>query len=311
MNFFQKNCSVFLDYLNYSRSICIVTFDSDLNILDCNLFFMSLIGLDQKPINRNLKEFLSLQDQDLSFDPKENNGQTLRFNLINSRRELSAITGYVYNTNGVYVLFGERAWIADHEIIHEISKLNNELANMARELNKKNIALEKANATINDLLKVDALTGLASRRYFLEYYQKMHAQALRHNLPLTLVMSDLDLFKTVNDNYGHQLGDQVLIEFGGLLKENCRKEDLAARFGGEEFITLLVHTDLDTGTKYAERIRSMLETIEVGAEKLKITASFGVAALKKGEEMDSLIKRADDALYEAKEKGRNMVRRSR
>jgi len=113
------------------------------------------------------------------------------------------MVGYLARTAGEYLLFCERAWITEDQIFEEISMINNQLANMTRELNKKNIALEKANATINKLLRSDTLTGIANRLYFVEYYQKVHAYAVRHQNPLSLVMADLDHFKMVNDRYGH------------------------------------------------------------------------------------------------------------
>ncbi len=306
-DFFQEHCHILLDYLNNTGSIAIVALADDLSILDCNHFFNKLVGLYEKPLNRNFRDFLQPEGSSVDLDLPENECQSLRFTLVSGNGEQNTIFGSIYRADEGYILFGERTWIEDHQIIEEITKLNNELANMTRELNKKNVALEKANARINDLLRIDDLTGIASRRHFLEFFHKMHAQAVRHNLPLTLVMSDLDYFKAVNDNYGHQYGDMVLIEFARLLKEDCREEDLCARFGGEEFVTLLTHTSLEAGSKQAERIRSKLEIKEIGPQKINITASFGVAALKEGEEVDSLIKRADDALYQAKRSGRNMV----
>lgn len=174
-------------------------------------------------------------------------------------------------------------------------------------LDKKNVALEKANATINELLRSDALTGIANRLYLREYYNKVQAFAIRHHSQLSIVMTDIDHFKVVNDQHGHQVGDQVLIEFANLLKENCREEDLPVRYGGEEFCILLVATDAEQAYYQAERIRSQVEATPIGEQKLKITASFGVATLMENESLDDLLMRADAALYKAKNSGRNRV----
>ena len=187
----------------------------------------------------------------------------------------------------------------------EISRLNNELTNLSRESAKKNIELQKANKKINELLKTDELTGIASRRYFMEYFKKMHASAARHKLPLSLVMADLDDFKVINDHYGHQAGDQVLVAFARLLSENCREEDLAARYGGEEFIVLLLHTGVEQALNMTERVRSAIEQLTEDEGPQKITASFGLTALKEGDTLEKLIERADKALYTSKETGKN------
>lgn len=174
-------------------------------------------------------------------------------------------------------------------------------------LDKKNIALEKANATINNLLRSDALTGIANRLYFWEYFYKVQAYAIRHHSPISIVIADIDHFKAVNDQHGHQVGDQVLVEFAKLLKDNCREEDLPVRYGGEEFCILLVAADADRAYSQAERIRSKVEAATFGEQQLKITASFGVATLVENEDLDDLLKRADEALYKAKNNGRNRV----
>jgi two-component system, cell cycle response regulator len=190
-------------------------------------------------------------------------------------------------------------------ILDEISRLNNELTNFTRELTKKNIELQRANKKINELLKTDELTGIANRRFFLEYFTKMHASSSRHKLPLCLVMADIDDFKTINDHYGHQAGDQVLVAFARLLSENCREEDLAARYGGEEFIILLLHTGVEQGLKMTKRVRSAFEHLTDDEGPQKVTASFGLTALKEGDTPEKLIERTDKALYVSKETGKN------
>ena len=193
----------------------------------------------------------------------------------------------------------------DKEIFDEISRLNNELANITRELTKKNIELLKANKKINELLKIDDLTGIANRRYFMEYFTKMHAIATRHNLPITMAMADIDDFKAINDRYGHQAGDQVLKTFANILKENSREEDLPARYGGEEFLILLVFTNIEQGYQMTERIRKTFEEITERKGPQKITASFGLTGLKNDDTPGELINRADQALYLSKNSGKN------
>lgn len=306
-SFFEANCNLVFNYIDHVSTICAVLFDEQLIIIDFNKAFEKIVGTGSRPVGRKFNSYLPAKDGKLKIAPPEEGFQELRFTLIGAAQEQNNMLGYLARAEGGFLLFCERAWITEDDIFEEISKINNQLANMTRELNKKNIALEKANVTINKLLRSDALTGIANRLYFQEYYQKVHAHAVRHHSPLSLVMTDLDHFKRVNDRYGHQVGDQVLVEFAGLLQENCREEDLPVRYGGEEFCILLVAADAEQAYRQAERMRSQVEAATIGEQQLKITASFGLASLLEGESLDDLLKRADDALYRAKSSGRNRV----
>jgi len=306
-SYFINHTEPIIEYLNQSSSVSLILLDNNMQIKDCNQLFLKIIETDQKPVGLNLKEFLITEDHHLTTNPPENKSLNIRYTLLSGQGNPTNMIGGFYRLNNDYLLLGERAWIADDQVIHEISKMNNELANMTRELNKKNIGLEKLNAEVNNLLRTDALTGIANRRYFLEYFQKIHAYAIRHMIPLSIVMADLDHFKAINDQYGHFFGDKVLKEFASLLLDNCRGEDMAARFGGEEFIVLLLHATGQDAIIHAERVRSKVEAHLIGEDNIKITASFGVTSMEQAEDIETLMNRADDALYKAKKAGRNTV----
>ncbi|MGM0646195.1 MAG: diguanylate cyclase [Thermodesulfobacteriota bacterium] len=189
----------------------------------------------------------------------------------------------------------------------ELTRMNNELINLQRELAKKNAALEAANSRITELLHTDPLTGVANRRHVQEVFQKAVARCNRHEISLVVVMCDLDHFKTVNDTYGHAVGDRVLQDFANVLLENCRQEDLIGRFGGEEFLLVLQDTDLAEGQQLAERMRQRVAHMPLVAEDVRQTASFGVAEYRPGEDPEATIQRADKAMYAAKIGGRDMV----
>lgn len=167
--------------------------------------------------------------------------------------------------------------------------------------------LEKATETISRLARTDELTGLHNRRSFSEIFALASNAAQRHNHPLALISIDLDHFKTVNDTFGHSAGDLVLKEFAALMQKMVRGEDIAVRWGGEEFIILLPHADCDAAAALAERIRAAFEHNPDRAVPVVVTASFGVAQLRDGEQEEALIRRADAALYDAKHEGRNRV----
>ena len=129
----------------------------------------------------------------------------------------------------------------------------------------------------------------------------------RHNHGLSLIMVDLDHFKSINDSFGHEAGDHVLVQFADILRQNCRQEDLPARTGGEEFLILLPMTRLEEARSQAERIRLSLGTKNASEFIQPFTISAGVVEWRPGESPEALLKRVDALLYEAKEQGRNRV----
>ena len=167
--------------------------------------------------------------------------------------------------------------------------------------------LEKAHLRIITLVNTDSLTLLANRRFFIDFLAKAMAFAKRHDQALSVIMADLDNFKSLNDTYGHQAGDQVLATFGQVMQANIRQEDLAARFGGEEFILMLPGTTLENATILAERLRESLENLTFPPLETRVTASFGIAQYRLDDTFEKLIKRADEGLYAAKAAGRNRV----
>jgi diguanylate cyclase (GGDEF)-like protein len=167
--------------------------------------------------------------------------------------------------------------------------------------------LEKAHLQIITLVNTDSLTRLANRRFFIDFLEKAMAFARRHAQPLSVIMADLDKFKAINDTYGHQAGDQVLAAFGQVMQANIRQEDLAARFGGEEFILMLPGTTLEEATILAERLRESLENLTFPPLETRVTASFGIAQYRPDDTFATLVKRADEGLYAAKATGRNRV----
>jgi diguanylate cyclase (GGDEF)-like protein len=152
----------------------------------------------------------------------------------------------------------------------------------------------------------DKLTGLYNRHYLTEIGDLKFARAKRHNEDLSVIMSDVDHFKAVNDTYGHLAGDKVLQAMGALLNKTKRAEDLTARYGGEEFVIVLEHCNANSAKDKADEIR--VELLKMNIDGICVTASFGVAQLnKEHKNFEDLLKDADTALYKAKESGRNRV----
>jgi diguanylate cyclase (GGDEF)-like protein len=156
---------------------------------------------------------------------------------------------------------------------------------------------------------VDELTGLLSRRQFMQEAKKELSRARRQGSVLSAMMLDVDHFKAVNDQHGHAAGDAVLSSLGGTLTEVTRETDIVGRLGGEEFVVLLPDTDRQGALMAAERLRHAVAITPVGTgeSELMLTVSIGLAYWRSDEDTDSLLKRADGALYVAKDRGRNRI----
>ncbi|NJL05328.1 MAG: diguanylate cyclase [Chloroflexaceae bacterium] len=166
-------------------------------------------------------------------------------------------------------------------------------------------------AEVQRLATTDTLMDIYNRRHFLLLAERIYIQAQQQHTPLAILMIDIDHFKLVNDQYGHQVGDQVLQQIATLIEQLVRAEDMCGRYGGEELILLLPHTGVEQAQVVAERIRLRIAThaFTASAGVLSITTSVGLACLPDTTitHLDALIKRADTALYAAKQAGRNCV----
>ena len=183
------------------------------------------------------------------------------------------------------------------------------ISRMREELKTKNIDLQKAVELNTILATTDDLTGLSTRRYFMEVLAQQKAISEREGKDFVVCFADLDFFKHVNDSFGHHTGDLVLKQFAEIINSSIREVDYAARFGGEEFVLLLVNTDIDQSISVAERIRQTLDEFNFNdiAPALNVTVSIGMANYKEFNSLQETLMSADNRMYEAKEKGRNLV----
>ncbi len=166
--------------------------------------------------------------------------------------------------------------------------------------------LLQSNQMLEELANTDRLTGQWTRRKFEEVTQQAIASAERYGEPLSLIFLDLDHFKQINDKYGHEVGDKVLSALAQRLRSQLRKADSLCRWGGEEFIVLMPHTDLGHACDIAEKLRAQVASAPLHAD-LWVTASFGVSQWQPGQTLGQLVDSADRLLYSAKQGGRNRV----
>jgi diguanylate cyclase (GGDEF)-like protein len=170
-------------------------------------------------------------------------------------------------------------------------------------------ALQALRRKVEREARTDELTGLANRRHMYEFMQLALQRVRRMQQPLSLLLIDIDKFKLINDNYGHQFGDEVLIRVAHTLRHSLRNHDSISRWGGEEFLVLLTETDNEAAKKVAEKLRSTIEELPIRYNDtlIPMTISIGMHTSKPEETLDAMLNCADENLYTAKNSGRNRI----
>lgn len=177
----------------------------------------------------------------------------------------------------------------------------------SQELSQINDLLEKKSKKYEQMASTDQLTGLYNRYKFTEVFITEYQTMIQRDNDLTLIITDIDHFKKINDTYGHNIGDKVLVNVANILINHLRNVDVICRWGGEEFAILLPTASIENAEILAENIRLEIEN-HIMDGHFNITASFGITKVNSGDKLEAVIKRADDALYEAKNSGRNNVK---
>ena len=214
--------------------------------------------------------------------------------------------------NDAKVLRGLDMGVSDY-LVRPIDS-NELMARIVTQLRRKLYAdqLRQSVEQTMEMAIMDGLTGLHNRRYFDTHFKTLTHQAASRGKALSLVLTDIDFFKSINDTHGHDVGDEVLREFGNRIRGSVRGADLACRYGGEEFVLILPDSDQNAAAAIAERLRARMDhdpiPVTGGQKQLTITISLGVASIQGTEDTaEAILKRADEALYKAKRDGRNRV----
>ncbi len=197
------------------------------------------------------------------------------------------------------------------KVKRENESLRTELEHALADVRDKNLQLEQSLRRVEEVAATDPLTGLYNRRHFSRVVEQLFAEAQRYDQDLSCVMIDLDGYKQLNDAFGHQMGDQILVMAAKVITANLRRMDVAARYGGDEFVILLPHASKEEASRVAGRIRD--EFRQAAAALLNriepATMSIGIGSLRHAKPVgaEQLIALADDALYQAKDAGRNRI----
>jgi len=201
--------------------------------------------------------------------------------------------------------------IKHYRLLREKSRIEGELQQMLIQLEIKNAQLEQSLEQLEWMAATDYLTGLPNRRCLNDRLRGIYDQAVRYGFDLSCCMCDLDGYKQLNDTYGHKVGDEILVATADVIRSGIRSSDLAARYGGDEFVLLLLHASIPAARAICERIGREIAKATAGREKLSssLTMSIGIVSLRQDRPSDpeTMLHMADVALYAAKQRGGNRI----
>jgi two-component system cell cycle response regulator len=297
--------------LNTMLTVAAAVVGADGALLEANRGFLRLLPADRSHAPGSMAAGYFIQPSFATLVAAIESGQQESYRGLMTIGDYAGRTrtlrGRVWRTaTGIRVL-------AEFDIV-ELEKLNDAVLELNQEFSLDQQALTRDNVSLKQREQqstadslTDALTGIGNRRRLDQALATEIVRARRSGGALSVIMADIDHFKRINDEYGHAAGDKVLAGLGALLQTQARQTDIAARFGGEEFIVLLPHTALAPAMLKAEKLRKAIAAIFTDRFPHPVTSSFGVAELSAGEDSASLLRRADAALYQAKQGGRNRV----
>ena len=246
-------------------------------------------------INKISPMRVSRSFEEIGLNIAEHGASSSLLELSNSVRKIIESRNFK-NTEKIEVEYGT-----------EIGELTTYVNTMIDDLKVKEQAAEEALKSLHHLAVTDGLTQIFNRKNITDTLEREISRSIRYEKKLSILMFDLDFFKRINDNYGHQAGDKVLVEVSKTVKELLRKSDYFGRYGGEEFLVILPETELSNAYILSNRIREAVEELEWDfCDDCNVTISGGVVE-NFGEDINRMIKRADNLLYSAKENGRNRI----
>lgn len=292
-------------------TIAVATIRDDGTLVKANAGFLRLINMEgEQPAGKRVApffiqpDFALLASMEADTEGRIYNGLLTLGDYMTQARTLRT---RIWRVNSELHLLAEYDIEELERLYDTVLALNRDYADAQFRLAQTNLKLQQREAEILALSLTDQLTGVGNRRQLEQVLPVEISRAERTGEKFCVLMVDLDHFKKVNDTWGHDTGDEVLIRFGKLLRQQTRVTDTVIRFGGEEFIILMPHTPLEQATAIAERIRGAMGSCQLEVFRDPITVSIGVAELVAGQQGTEFLRRADTALYKAKTSGRNRI----
>ena len=301
----------FPTYVEPLEAVAAATLAGDGTLLEANAGFLRLMATDgQSPIGAPAAHvFIQPAFAALASASPDAGGDVYGglMTIGDARGSTRSLRGRVWRAGSELRVLAEYD-VEDLERLYgTVLNLNRGYADAHSALAQANLTLQHSEARSAEASVTDPLTKVGNRRRLEQVLPVETSRADRTGDPLSAVVADLDHFKAVNDTYGHDAGDAVLVAFAAMLRQQTRPTDVVVRLGGEEFVVLMPHTDLERAGLIAERIRMALECTSIDPLPRPVTGSFGTAQLAAGEDGEALLRRADRALYVAKHSGRNRV----
>ena len=296
----------------HMAAVAVAQIAEDGRLIDANLGFRRLtrhiqIGAGEQPdvrdffVNPSFDELLAIHTRP---------GQPVFEGILNVADLHSvcrSLIGSVHHFDQKLMVIAEYD-VADMERLNaEGITLNLELAELQRSLSRTNRNLQASEERLKQLSITDPLTGLANRRHLMDFLQQAWQRSQRFASTFSVIMADIDFFKKINDQHGHEQGDVVLKAVATQMQAMARKVDLVSRFGGEEFVIVLQEAPLSAAVEMAQRLRQAVCELQFEPMPQGVTCSYGVAQFATGQTVEQLLKHADEALYQSKDDGRNRV----
>lgn len=298
--------------LNPLVAVMVAFVGADGRLLQANRGCRRILGIfdDNLPLDEDMRGFFVNPTFAQLIDMQPEGGRPVYEGILNVgdvTAHCRSLIGAVHRRGDRLLVVGEYDVAEMERLNAQVIELNEQLASAQRDLSRSNRKLQESETRLMTLSLTDPLTGLANRRRLMEFLQNEIERNKRYAEPFSIIMTDIDFFKKVNDGFGHDVGDEVLLAFASLLKEHVRSVDLVARLGGEEFIVVMPNTSLEGATTKAERLRAETELLYFDSMQRGVTASFGVADFSGADDANSLLKHVDEAVYASKHGGRNRV----
>lgn len=290
-------------YVEVKNVLLLVVVDSKGRVIKHNRRFGSNLGMEDSAKGYLLGDYYSVE---VVADSKLKEFKVKYVELSRKTQTHNKLKGYRVQREGQICYILEREQFINEDMMKQMDTINQELTNLSHEVSKKNYDLKHKNVLITKMMYQDSLTKLNNRRYLYEQFEVLKGRYGYGDLgSMHLVIIDIDHFKRVNDELGHDVGDEVLITFAELISRFTRDEDLKIRFGGDEFMIIFINTELLIIKKRLSQLMKEFGSINLGNYEHVLTASFGIATYSTDEPLETLAMKGNTALNQAKESGRN------